>query len=123
MTIAGVVFLGGTDATALAWGLGLGGFGNLSVEIPQQGGTVSVNSAVLDTNSITVGADNLWTGSYFWGIPIELGVETRDGYQLSHWLLEDGDGEQARMSGETVAIDVRDYTLVRPILEKAPTGN
>lgn len=101
----------------------LDGFGPISVEIPQQGGTVSVNSLVLDTNSVTVGPTNLWTGKYFRGIPIKLGVSPETGYQLSHWLLENSDGEQSRMFEENISIDVHDYTLIRPVLLEIPAEN
>lgn len=66
------------------------GTARLTVDLPDRGGTVRVNSVTLkgDMPGSTTDGEGLWHGIYFTGIPLELEAIPAEGYRFAGWDIE-----------------------------------
>ncbi len=95
---------------------GLEGFSDISIGLPDDGGTVEVNSLRLEDGTPGVRSDGVWSGHYFSGIPVELTVKPDNGYELTHWTVEYEDGQREQRLGDSIAVDVSEVVSVSPVL-------
>jgi Leucine-rich repeat (LRR) protein len=88
------------------------GIVSVTVELPNTGGTVRINSITLNSGLPGAEADPVWKGSYFSEIPVELEAVPDEGFRFAGW---EGDVAAEKRAKETIKIPLTDDVRVKAV--------
>ncbi len=95
----------------------------LAIELPERGGTVRVNTLLLDEETPGAEPGTLWRGFYFTGVPIEVEAIPDAGFTFERWEGEVPQRQQRRQrqqtdAGSRLELDFDRGRLLRPVFAR-----
>ena len=92
----------------------IAGTANIAIRLPEQGGSIQVNSLHLSTE--TPGMDDTtWQGIYFRGVPVHIAAIADPGYRFSGWIGHDSEQQE-------ITVDPSDQILTARFESVATTA-